>query len=54
MLLLNKQNYTLEQLITDNENLIDQIQRMKSSTVEVSLISALKDDQDADESSVPN
>ena len=34
VLLLNKQSHTLEQLITDNEGLIDQIQRMKQAEAE--------------------
>ena len=36
MLLLNKQNCNLEQLLTDNENLIDQINRMKTPTGQAS------------------
>lgn len=48
MLHLNRQNFMLEQLMTDNENLIDQIQQMKAqpSEIEVSISSPAKEEQD--------
>ena len=42
MLELNQKDQMLEQLMTDNENLIDQLQRMKEPIVEVSLMSDAK------------